>query len=409
MHNPQNILIVGGGQAGGQLLRRLIAQGDAPHITLATAEHQPPYERPPLSKGFLKGEVDFDALRIVSADELADPRLTTHYGETLQSVDPDKKTATFASGLVLGYDKLVLALGARGRKLPIAGAEYCIELRDLEDSKILREKLHSAAHVTIIGGGVIGLEVAATARLLGKEVCILEAGAAVMGRILPPVLSHWLQSRHEAEGARILTQSAVQQISAAQQGFAVEIRLPDGSLETLRSDIVLSAIGVVPNVEALPQSCIGPSGGITTDETGKVIGLDDIYAIGDMAECFNALYGRHLRLETWRNADSHGEALAHTLLGSPQPHVETPWMWSDQYDVNLQAVGLWQEGSTLVQRGDIGAAGSTTFWLSDGRVTGGVLINNGKDRRFLEKLLTTGASPDPALLADPNIPMKSIK
>lgn len=409
MQNPQNILIIGGGQAGGQLLRRLVAQEDALRITLATAEDQPPYERPPLSKGFLKGEVDFDALRIVSADELADPRVTTHFGETLQSVDPEKKTATFASGLVLGYDKLVLALGARGRKLPIAGAEHCVELRDLDDSKILRAKLEDAAHITIIGGGVIGLEVAATARLLGKAVCILEAGPAVMGRILPPDVSHWLQSRHEAEGVRILTHAAIQKINAAEQGFTAEIRHADGSIETLRSDILLSAIGVVPNVEVLPASCRGLSGGISTDETGKVIGVDDIYAIGDMAECFNGLYGRPLRLETWRNADSHGEALAQTLRGTPQPHVETPWMWSDQYDVNLQAVGLWQEGCQIVQRGEIGAAGSTTFWLLDGRVMGGVLINNGKDRRFLEKMLVTGARPDPALLADPNTPMKSIK
>jgi len=253
MSDIPKILLIGGGQAGGQALRRLTASEAQIVITFVTDEAHAPYERPPLSKAFLKGEVDYEQLRIVEPEVLNDPRVTTLLAETLTQIDPDAQTATFASGKVLNYDKLILALGARARPLPIEGAEHCMELRNLADSENLREKLKAAKRLTIIGGGVIGLEVAATARLMGCQVTVIEASSTVMGRILPPTVSAWLQQMHEDKGTQFLMGAALQKIEKTNSGMISYLTLANGTKEKLHSDLILSAIGVVPNVEALPS------------------------------------------------------------------------------------------------------------------------------------------------------------
>ncbi len=408
MSDRPHILVVGGGQAGGQTLRRLLETPTQCQITFVSNERISPYERPPLSKGYLKGETTFDQLRIVSDEELADPRVTLRLGEELIRIAPSVNEAHFASGLSLGYDAVILALGARARPLPVPGAENCIELRDLKDSQKLRERLDGANHITIIGGGVIGLEVAATARLMGKEVTVLEAGQRVMGRILPGPVAGWLRGMHEERGVRILTETTICEIRKNGERFQADIRHSSGETETLNTDIVLSAIGVVPNVECLPEEFRGSTGGIRTDATGKVIGLENVYAIGDMAECFNGLYASHIRLETWRNADNQAASVAATVLGTPTEHTETPWMWSDQYEHNLQVVGLWQDGCDLIQRGALGTTGSTTFWLKHGVVAGAVMLNSGRERRFIEKMVANRTCSDPTQLADTSIALKSM-
>ncbi len=399
------VLIVGGGQSGGQLTRELLQQGFEGRIILAIDEAHLPYERPPLSKAVLKAAAGEESIFLYPAEEWADARLEINPSDPVEKIDPSEKTAHFASGRIVRYDILVMATGGGPRIPSIAGASFANVLRNLEDSRVLRAELARIAHIAIIGGGVIGMEVAATAAALGRQVTVIEAGDRIMARVLPPAASDWLEALHRSHGTTIMTNAVVREIAAsAGGGFAVH--LGDGGV--VDADLVLMAVGMVPNNTLMPSDTIGSSHGILTDEYGRVARYDGIYAIGDVAESHNPLYGRPLRLETWRNADRQARAVAKTICGVETVHCEIPWMWSDQHERNIQVVGLWTAHAETICRGVCGEPGSSLYWLQDGVVTGGVLFDNGRDRRFLEKMVETAARPSPALLADAKIPLKSV-
>lgn len=407
MSADQTILIIGAGQAGGQLARQLLAGGHPGPVIIASAETHSPYERPPLSKAVLKGEGE-GALAILSAEEVTDPRLAFRGGDPVVALDATQKRARLTSGDEISYDACVFATGGDARPLTLPGGDLCQTLRTLDDSRRLRAQLTPDRRLVIIGGGVIGMEVAATAATLGCRVTVVEMGPRVMARILPPVLSDWLAGLHGQAGVEVLHGVRPASISKTPDGFEVDGTDADGAAFVLQADIVLSAIGIIPCAALLPQSFHGPSGGILTDACGRVPDLDGVFAAGDVAESWNPVYQRPLRLETWRNADRQARAIARTLCGTDTPHSETPWMWTDQLDRNIQVVGLWQEGAEVICRGQPGSPGSSVYWLRDGVLIGGALIDAGRERRFLEKLVETGARPDPRALADPAVPLKSL-
>jgi len=409
MSHPSNtIIIVGAGQAGGQAARQLLAEGYAGRILLAGAEAHPPYERPPLSKAVLKDAAAESALPILSAEELADPRIEFCPTTSVTAIDPQDAVARLSSGESIRFDACLIATGGDARPLPVPGAELCCNLRTLDDSRELRARLTPGKRLVIIGGGVIGCEVAATAISLGCETTILEAGSRLMARILPPAGSEWLASRQAEAGVRIIAGARIERILRHGESLRVEGLDGQGASLDLEADLVLSSVGMVPNAGLVPAAARGASGGILTDPCGRVADLPGIFALGDVAETWNAIYGRTLRLETWRNADKQARAIARTICGSDTPHVEIPWMWTDQLGHNIQVVGLWTEGADVVCRGPEGNPGSAIFWLEDGVLRGGVLIDAGRERRFLEKLVETGARPSPEALADPSRPLKSL-
>ncbi|MFB9947978.1 NAD(P)/FAD-dependent oxidoreductase [Rhizobium puerariae] len=405
MGGQDTVLIVGGGQAGGQLARQLLQESFSGRVILASDEEYLPYERPPLSKAVLKGSAAEDSLFLCPAEEWAHTRIEIVASDPVVEIDTGGKAARFASGRIARYDTLVMATGGGPRIPDIPGAEFAKVLRNLEHSRVLRAELGRTAHIAIIGGGVIGMEVAATAAALGRQVTVIEAGARVMGRILPPAASAWLEDLHRSHGATIMTNAAVTRIGPRDTG-GFSVQLGDGF--AVEADIILMAVGMTPNTALLPKDTIGHASGIVTDEYGRVCGYDGVYAVGDVAESMNPLYGRHMRLETWRNADRQAKAVARTICGIETVHCEVPWMWSDQHERNIQVVGLWQAGADVVVRGACGEPGSSLYWLEDGVVTGGVLIDNGRDRRFLEKMVETAARPSPEALADPAIALKSL-
>ncbi|MFT4151718.1 MAG: FAD-dependent oxidoreductase [Paracoccaceae bacterium] len=406
--SPRTVLIIGAGQAGGQAARQLLAEGFDGRIVVAGAEMHPPYERPPLSKAVLKDAAAESAIAIVSPEEWRDPRIDFRAGDPVVSLDAEGAQARLQSGAAVGFDVCLIATGGDARILPIPGAEFCRNLRTLDDSRALRAELTPGRRLVIIGGGVIGCEVAATAATLGCKVTIVEAGQRLMARILPPVVSDWLAEWHARAGVDIVTGARLHAIEQASGALVVTGENPDGTALRLDSDLVLSAIGMAPNAELVADERRGPTGGILTDACGRVIGSDRLFALGDVAESWSPLYGRHLRLETWRNADKQARAIARTLCGTETPHAETPWMWTDQLDRNIQVVGLWSEGAEVICRGPVGEPGSAVFWLQDGMLCGGALIDAGRDRRFLEKLVETAATPSAADLANPSLPLKNL-
>lgn len=399
--HPQTILIIGAGQAGGQAARQLLAEGYQGRIIIAGAEAHAPYERPPLSKAVLKDPSAEAALPVATPEEWQDPRIDFRAADPVVALEGT--VARLASGGDVSFDACLIATGGDARALPLPGADLCRSLRTLDDARALRAELTPGRRLAIIGGGVIGCEVAATAAKLGCAVTLIEAGPRLMARILPPVLSDWLAARHRAAGVQVITDARPEAICQTDTGLAIT-----GQGAPIMADLVLSAVGMAPNAGLVPAGCRGPSGGILTDALGRVPGLPGVYALGDVAESWNALYDRPLRLETWRNADRQARAVARTICGSDTPHTETPWMWTDQLDRNVQVVGLWQEGAQVICRGPVGEAGSAVFWLVDGVLRGGALIDAGRDRRFLEKLLETAATPAPGDLENPAIPLKSL-
>lgn len=401
--DKRTVLIVGAGQAGGRAAQQLAAQGFAGRIILVGDEVHLPYERPPLSKAVLKGAAGEESLYLNPAPDWQKDGLEVVLGDAVVGIDHAARMATLASGRRLAYHSLILATGGAARPLPLPGGEFCVSLRTLDDSRKLREALERTRRIAVIGGGVIGMEVAATAAALGKSVCVIEAGAGVMARILPPPVSDWLAGLHRDAGVDLRIGAQVSGIRRDGAGYVVE-----GPGLSVPADIVLSAVGMVPNSGLVPDAARGRTGGILTDALGRVPGLDGVYACGDVAESWNALYGDHVRLETWRNADRQPRAIAQTICGQETAHVETPWMWTDQFERNIQVVGLWRPGAETVARGAVGSPGSSLYWLVGGVIAGGVLIDNGRDRRFLEKLVESRATPDPAKLADPAVPLKTL-
>lgn len=403
-YSTRPILIVGGGQAGARSLRALIDCGVTRPIILAGDEPYAPYDRPPLSKDLLKAFAPENTVPLCPSEVLAAPNVTLKLGDRVIAVDYGTRIATTASGETLAFGTLILATGGRSRALPIPGGELCFGLRDLDDCERLSGAFETAKRLIIIGGGVIGLEVAAAARDRGIEVTVIEAGPRIMARILPPKASYWLTSMHHENGTDIHTDISVNSIETT-NGGAYAVNTAQGTFE---GDIVLAAIGMTPNTELAPQDSIGSAGGILTYASGRVAGYDDIYAAGDVAESFNAHFDAHVRLETWRNADRQPQVIARSIAGDSAEHTEVPWMWTDQFKHNLQVVGTWDEACQEVERGVPGDKGSSLFWTTDGILTGGVLFDNGRDRRFLEVLVKNKADVPHEILSDPKIRLKSL-
>ena len=404
MGAPDNtVLIVGAGQAGGQTARALAAQPYPGRIVICGDEAHPPYERPPLSKGVLKGASAHRDVYLWPDEEWAAAGIEVILADGVIDVDYTDGTARLQSGKTIPFGTLVIATGGRSRQLALPGACHCLHLRDLDDSRTLNAALTSAETIAVIGGGVIGMEIAAAAREMAKAVTVIEAGPRVMSRVLSPAASEWLAQLHRTAGIEILTGCDVRDISPHGHGFAVTL-----TDRTITADIVVSAVGMSPNTRLAPPGSIGAMGGIVTDAEGRVTGFENVFAIGDVAETWNALYGRAVRLETWRNADKQARAVAKTIAGTPTAHSETPWMWTDQLGHNIQVVGMWNDTFSEVAKGEFGESGSTLLWMRDGTIVGGVLLDNGRERRFLEQLVARATPLDDTRLADPSVKIKDL-
>ena len=402
-HSKLPILIVGGGQAGARTLRALVDGGVTTPVILAGDERHAPYDRPPLSKDLLKAYDPAKADPLCPDEVFEAPNVTLKLGNPVMAIDYDSRIANTASGESIAFGALILATGGRSRALPLPGGDLCIGLRNMDDCARLSRGLETAKRVVVIGGGVIGLEVADAARARQIDVTVLEAGPRIMSRILPPTASEWLAERHRANGAVIRTGVRVDGI--VKVGDKYTVSSDQGAFE---ADLVLAAIGMTPNTELAPQDALRPTGGILTGSNGRVPGYDNVYAAGDVAESYNPHFGTHVRLETWRNAERQPQAIARTIAGEPAEHKEVPWMWTDQLGHNLQVVGTWANDAEEVARGSPGGKGSSLFWTHNGVLLGGVLFDNGRDRRFLETLVEKKANVPHKSLADPGTRLKTL-
>jgi len=393
------MVIVGAGECGTRAALTLRADGYDGPVTLVGAETGDPYERPPLSKP------DPDAsprrVPVATAERLSELNIDFRPSRTADRIDRAARKVHFADGTALAFDKLLLATGARPRRLTDPDDGHATAFRDFEDAK--RLFVAPARRVTLIGAGLIGLELAAALRVRGHDVTVLEASDRALGRSVLPDLAGRIVARHREAGVDLRFDAAVSSIEPD------AVLLCDGT--RVPSETTIVAIGVVPETALAEAAGLATEDGIAVDATLRTVD-PDIYAAGDCAAAAHPLYGRRLRVETWRNAQDQGMAAARNMPGAYTPYARVPWFWSDQYDLGLQVAGLPDEGAVTATR-DLGPGATIIFSLSpDGRLVAASGLGPGnavaRDVRLSEMLIERGARPDPAALADPGVGLKSL-
>ncbi|WP_455288373.1 NAD(P)/FAD-dependent oxidoreductase [Cupriavidus necator] len=409
MNTPEHIVIVGAGHAGGRVAQHLRALGYDQRLTLVGEEPHAPYERPALSKELLKGERSAAELVLGPSDFWMDGRAVEHVRGRASALDAGAKLLTLDDGSAIGFDRLVVATGGRARTLNIPGADLpgVVTLRTIDDSLALRETLMPGRRVAIVGAGVIGMEVAASARALGADVTVLEAGQRILARCLPPAASEWLHALHTANGTCIETGVQVSRIE--RDGTALRVHVArDGETWALAADIVLAAVGIDSGVDFLQGTGIANEHGVPVGADCRSPVEPWCFAAGDVALTYSPLYQRAVRQETWRNAENQAQAVAGFILGRTEPYVEVPWMWTDQLGHNIQVVGHPGDADEIIVRHGVSGDPATMLLLRGEQVVGGVLINNGRDRKHLEALVRQGTRVERSRLADTAVPLKAL-
>lgn len=399
------VVIVGGGQAAAQAAQSLRQGGYDRPITMLCAEPVAPYQRPPLSKKYLSGEMGLDRVVFRPVEAWSAEQVDVRLDEPALALDRATRTVTTGRG-VYPYDHLILATGSRVRTLPVPGADLAgvHYLRTTADVDGLRAGFAPGRRLVIIGGGYIGLEVAAVAARAGLSVTLLEAQERVLARVTAPVVSAFYESVHRAEGVDIRTRTGAAAIEG--DGGAVgAVRLSSG--EAIGADLVLIGVGILPEQEIAAAAGLACGNGIIVDEAART--SDPlVFAIGDCAERPLFPYGGRGRLESVHNAIEQGKTAAAAILGAPAPALEAPWFWSDQYELKLQTAGLFTGHDETVLRGDPESRRFAVFYLREGRLITVDAINSPAEFLASKPLIAKGARLASALLADTSTPMKQI-
>ncbi len=397
------IVILGAGQAGGWAAQTLRNEGFTGRLVLIGDESHPPYERPPLSKAVLAGEAAPASTWLLKPEAFEALRLEWWLDTRVDRIDRSAKRLVMANGETLSYDKLILCTGGRARTLTVPGADKARihTLRTIGDALSLAQELRPDRSVAVIGGGWIGLEVAATARQKGAEVTVVEAQSRLCERSVPPEISERLLGLHATHGVRVMLGAHITSIARSTDGRSV-LTLADG--DSLTCDAIVAGVGLVPNDALARDAGLACDGGVIVDES-CCTSDPDIFAAGDVAVTPNRWAGRRMRLESWQNAQEQGIAAARAALGLPVFYQPLPWFWSDQYGMNLQIYGIPLPSHRIVARGMPGDNSFALFYLEGDVVKAALGANAARDLRFARRLIEQGKQVDADRLADPDVPM----
>ena len=396
----ERIVVVGAGQAAASLAARLRALGYEGALTLIGAEGDPPYQRPPLSKGYLLGDMARERLWLRKREWYEENGIELRLGTAVTAIDPAARTVT--AGEKLPWDALVLATGARPRRLSDAqGAplEGWHTVRTLSDIDAIAPEMRPGRHLLVVGGGYIGLEAAAVARRLGLAVSVVEMGQRILGRVAAAETADWFRGLHRANGVTIREGVGLDTLLGERR--VTGARLTDGT--TIEADLVLAGIGVEPHSRLAEEAGCAQTNGITVDAYGRTT-VPGIWACGDAASV--PFRGAHRRLENVQNAIDGAEAVAANLLGAEAPYEPHPWFWSDQYDAHLQIAGLNAGHDRVVVRED--GAGRSHWHYSGPTLVSVDAIDAPRDYMVAKRLLEAGRSPEPEAVADTGTPVKAL-
>ncbi len=402
----KRVVVIGAGQAAAQLAQSLRQGGYRGELSIIGDEPVLPYQRPPLSKAYMKGELDAERLFFRPASWYEDNQVSLKLGSTVVSIDRARQQVVFDSGGCAEYDILVLATGARPRRLTVTGADLdgVYDLRTLADVERIRPQLVAGRRIVIIGAGYIGLEAAAVARQMELDVTVMELADRVLARVTSPVVSRFYETEHKAQGVKVLTRARLQQIEG-DAGRVHSVVLADG--QRIEADLVLAGIGVVPNDDLAKSAGIASANGILVDRNGRTQD-PRIFAAGDCSHRPLIHYGRSGRLESVHNAIEQAKLVAAEILDQPGPAEDCPWFWSDQYDLKLQIAGLNDGYDELVVRGEPENRQFAVFYLRNSRLLAVDAINSPAEFLAGKKLIVSGAKLAPEVLGDKSISMKDI-
>lgn len=400
----ESVLIVGGGQAAAQLAVSLRLGGYEGGITLVSEEATLPYQRPPLSKQYLAGELDRERLLLRQAAYYESRDVRLRLGRRVVSIDRGNRSAELDNGERLPYRWLALATGSVLRRLSLPGSELpgVHYLRSLEDAVRLRRELGPGRRIVIVGGGYIGLEVAATATKAGAAVTVLEAQERVMSRVVSRPVAQWLTDLHRQSGVRLRLGARVLGFGGRNRLEAVETG--DGAIA---ADAVAVGVGVLPRVDLARACGLAEDDGICADAYCRTED-ESVLAVGDCARAVNTSLDCAVRLECVQNAVDHGQVAASVILGQPKPYAGIPWFWSDQYHAKLQIAGVARSEDDTVLRGDPSSGAFAAFRLREGRLAAVEAVSSPRDFMAGKKLIAAGAAPNPALLADESVSLKDL-
>jgi 3-phenylpropionate/trans-cinnamate dioxygenase ferredoxin reductase subunit len=400
----ERIVVIGAGQAGAQAVASLRAEGFAGGITVVGDEPFAPYQRPPLSKAYLSGDMERERLFLKPDAFYRDAHCELMLGSTAAAIDRKAKRVELSDGRSLPYDKLLLTTGSRVRHFKVPGGELggIFYLRGIADVDAMRAHFFAGARLAIVGAGYIGLEVAAVARKLGLDVTVFEALDRVMARAVSQPLSEFYEKVHRDAGVRFHLNTAVEAFEGADR---VEAARAGGVRH--EADIALVGIGIVPNVELALDAGLSCNDGIVVDQHCSCTDDASIFAAGDCTQ-HTGHAGRSIRLECVQNAIDQAKHAALAMVGKRVPYREVPWFWSDQYDLKLQIAGLAWPGDALVLRGNPEARKFAVFHLRNGAVAAVEAVNAAPEYLVGRKLIAAGTTVSPERLADTAIPMKNI-
>jgi 3-phenylpropionate/trans-cinnamate dioxygenase ferredoxin reductase subunit len=406
------VVIAGAGHATAELVTalrqasysgRIVAVGDEAHL---------PYQRPPLSKAYLSGEATLESLYLKSRSTYDKAQIEFHLGTRVAEIDRKNKRVVLADGRSIEYTNLVLNTGGRARRLGVPGADRAERLsnfhyvRTIDDIDRLRGQMQPGLRLVIIGGGYIGLEVAALAIKRGMQVTVLEALPRVLARVTAPEISAFYERIHRAAGVDIRTGVEV-------TGFEFDLSkdvvsaVVCGDGTRAPADVVIAGIGLIPNTELAQSAGLAVENGIIVDEFARTSD-PDIYSAGDCTNHPSVLYGRRVRLESVPNAVEQARTAAAALSGKQRPHNAVPWFWSDQYHLKLQMAGLSQGYDQLVVRGSTGNESFAAFYLRQGKIISADTVNRPQEFMIAKRLVAEAVAIDPKLLADESIPLKTL-
>jgi 3-phenylpropionate/trans-cinnamate dioxygenase ferredoxin reductase subunit len=403
--NSDGFVIVGAGLAGAKAAEALREQGFQGRLTLVGNERHRPYERPPLSKGYLTGGAERDSVFVHGESFYAEHSIELRLHSAATQIDRAAHRLALADGTELGYDKLLLTTGSEPRRLPIAGSDAAQVhyLRTLDDSEALKVLMTPDIKLAIIGAGWIGLEVAAAARQAGAEVTVVESAELPLLRVLGPEVARAFADLHRGHGVELRLKTLTNRIITS-GGVVTGVELHDGT--SVAADAVLVAVGVEPRARLAEEAGLKTGNGVVTDES-LATSDPDVFAAGDVANAYHPLLATHVRVEHWANALKQPATAAASMMGKPASYRELPYFFTDQYDLGMEYVGYVEPGGydRVVIRGDLEAREFIAFWTSGNRVLAAMNVNIWDVVDDLKALINSRAGVDIGRLADPRVPL----
>ena len=395
----ENLLIIGAGQSAIQCISTLKKEGYSGSITLVGEEEHLPYQRPPLSKGFLEDSIGKERLYFKKLEFFTENKVQLYLGLAAEKLDIENQKVYLSDNSELEFDKLVLATGSRVRYLDFPGSELksIFYLRNLDDTEAIKKDLETSDNLVIIGAGYIGLEAAAIAAKKNKTVTVIEMADRVMNRTVDPQISEYYLNLHQSYGVKFHFNTSLETINKA--SGSLEVVCSDGT--EVRADSVLIGAGVIPNIELAEDSGINCDNGIIVDEFGQT-NFKNVYACGDCTNHPNKILNKNLRLESVHNAMEQAKTVASSVLNDPMEYSQVPWFWSDQYDHKLQIVGLSGDHDLVTMRGNTNDAKFMLFYTKDEELIAVDAINNPKEFLISRKLVANKVKIKPNVISDLN-------